>query len=66
MRAVLLGFLLCAATTAQAKSLFTFSNPAGTHGVGVRYLKQVDRTRPFTPQRGMLARAFSMPAKRGR
>lgn len=66
MRAVLLVFLCCAATAAQAKSLFTFSNAPGTHGVGVRYVKQVDRKRPFTPQRGSLASMFSKAETQGR
>lgn len=59
MRVVLFMMLLwtCAATHAQ--SLFKFSNVPGVHGVGVRYIKQYDRTRSFTPERGMLAGMFS-------
>lgn len=66
MRAVLSMLLFCACTAAHAKSLFTFSNQPGMHGVGVRYVKQVDRTRPFNPERGMLASVFSKAEHRGR
>ncbi|MCA1245194.1 alpha/beta fold hydrolase [Massilia sp. MS-15] len=57
-------FLICSAS--QAKSLFTFSNTPGPHGVGVRYVKQVDRTRTFTPKQGALASVFAKEDKRGR
>lgn len=66
LKTVLMLLLAGACTLAQARSLFTFSNPPGMHGVGVRYVKQVDRTRPFTPQRGMLARVFSKGEAQGR
>lgn len=51
MRNVLLVVLLTAASSVHAESLFTFSNQPGEHGVGVRYVKQYDGTRPFTQQR---------------
>lgn len=57
-------FLFCSA--AHAKSLFTFSNAPGAHGVGVRYVKQVDRTRAFTPEQSRLARLFDKKESRAR
>lgn len=66
MRVVLFMMIFWACTAAQARSLFTFSNTPGAHGVGVRFVKQYDRTRSFTPQRGMLASVFSKQEKRGR
>lgn len=51
MRIILLAILLAASGAAHAQSLFTFSNQAGEHGVGVRYVRQYDLTRPFKPQR---------------
>lgn len=64
-------FILClivslACSASQAKSLFTFSNTPGPHAVGVRYVKQVDRTRAFTPKQGALAGLFAKEDKRGR
>ncbi len=53
----------CADT--RADSLFTFSNTPGVHGVGVRYVKQYDRTRAF-PERGLLASVFAGKDDRGR
>ena len=66
MRVILFMIIFCAGTVAHAKSLFKFSNVPGIHGVGVRYVKQYDRTRSFTPQRGMLASVFSKKENRGR
>lgn len=57
-------FYVCSVT--HAESLFKFSNVPGDHGVGVRYVKQYDHTRTFTPQRGMLASVFSKQENRGR
>ncbi len=57
-------FWACA--QAHAQSLFTFSNTPGSHGVGVRFIKQVDRTRSYTPERGMLASVFSRKEQGGR
>lgn len=54
--------ILWTCAQAHAQSLFTFSNTPGVHGVGVRFIKQVDRTRSFTPERGL----FSRKEKRGR
>jgi len=66
MRALLFMMMFWACTTSHAASLFTFSNTPGAHGVGVRYVKQVDRTRAFTPQQGRLARVFSRKESRAR
>jgi hypothetical protein len=66
MRIVLFMMLFWACTQTQAQSLFTFSNAPGVHGVGVRFVKQYDRTRSFTPQRGMLASVLSKQENRGR
>lgn len=55
-----------ASVFAHADSLFTFSNAPGVHGVGVRYVKQYDRTRSFTPERGVIASVFSKDENRGR
>jgi dienelactone hydrolase len=57
-------FLTCAVT--HADSLFKFSNTPGIHGVGVRYVKQYDRTRSFTPKRSVLANILSKEENRGR
>jgi len=62
MRVILFMLIFWACAQAHAQSLFTFSNTPGIHGVGVRFLKQVDRTRSFTPERGL----FSRKEKRGR
>lgn len=52
MRTFLLAVLITVAGSVHAESLFTFSNQPGEHGVGVRYVKQYDRTRLFSPRRG--------------
>lgn len=41
------------------------TNP-GAHSVGVRYVKQYDRTRSFTPQRSILAKVFARQKDTGR
>ena len=51
MRHFLLAVLLAAAGAAHSQSLFTFSNQPGEHGVGVRFVKQYDGTRPFAKSR---------------
>ena len=51
MRQFLLAVLLAAASAAHAQSLFTFSNQPGEHGVGVRFIKQYDGSRPFAKSR---------------
>lgn len=66
MRAILFMIFFWAATATHADSLFKFSNTPGSHGVGVRYIKQYDRSRSFTPQRGILASVFSKTENRGR
>lgn len=66
MRVILFMIFFWAATVTHAESLFKFSNTPGVHGVGVRYVKQYDRTRSFTPQRGILASVFSKTENRGR
>jgi len=66
MRVILFMIFFWAATVTHAESLFKFSNTPGVHGVGVRYVKQYDRTRSFTPQRGILASVFSKTEDRGR
>jgi len=66
MRGILFILILWTCTTTHAQSLFKFSNTPGIHGVGVRYVKQYDRTRSFTPQRGVLAKLFSKEENRGR
>ena len=64
---VILFMIFCwACSGVQAQSLFTFSNVPGTHGVGVRTLKQYDRSRSFTPPRGTLSNVFSKNENRGR
>ena len=64
MRIILLIIALWTCTTSQAESLFKFSNEPGIHGVGVRYVKQYDRSRSFTPERGLLSRVFSSKQSR--
>lgn len=59
MRLILFMAIVWTCTATRAESLFTFSNVPGAHGVGVRYVKQYDRTRSFTPDRGMLAAMLS-------
>ena len=66
MRLILCLVLLAACAATQASSLFTFSNAPGMHSVGVRYVKQYDRTRPFSPEGGVLASLFSRKDSRGR
>lgn len=66
MRIILFMALFWACSQTQAQSLFTFSNAPGMHGVGVRFVKQYDRTRSFTPQRGILASVLSKQENRGR
>lgn len=66
MRVMLFMMFFLACMAARADSLFTFSNTPGPHGVGVRVVKQYDRTRTFTPQQGMLASVFSKQENRGR
>ena len=66
MRVVLFMLIFWASSATYAESLFKFSNAPGMHGVGVRYVKQYDRTRSFTPQRGILASAFSKKENPGR
>lgn len=66
MRVMLFMMFFWACTAARAESLFTFSNTPGPNGVGVRVVKQYDRTRTFTPQQGMLASVFSNKENRGR
>ncbi len=66
MRFILICALFCFSAAANADSLFKFSNAPGVHGVGVRYVKQYDRTRSFAPQRGILDRVFSKNENRGR
>lgn len=66
MRVILFMIMCLACTVMHAQSLFTFSNVPGNYGVGVRYVKQYDRTRAFTPQRGILASVFSNNENRGR
>ena len=66
MRVILFLIIFFSAKSTQAESLFTFSNAPGMHGVGVRYVKQYDRTRSFIPQRGILASVFSKTENRGR
>lgn len=51
MRHFLLAALLAFAGAVHAESLFTFSNQPGEHGVGVRFIKQYDGSRPFAKSR---------------
>lgn len=66
MRVILFILIFWTCTTTHAQSLFKFSNVPGIHGVGVRYVKQYDRTRSFTPQRGVLAKVFYKDENPGR
>lgn len=66
MRVILFFVFFWTCTATRAEGLFRFSNEPGVHGVGVRYVKQYDRTRSFTPQRGVLANVFSKVENRGR
>lgn len=50
MTRLLIAFLLCAATSAQAADTFTFSNPPGPHAVGLSISQQYDRTRLYKPR----------------
>lgn len=78
MRALLLIFLCGAASLAHAASNFTFSNPRGEHGVGLRVVHQYDYTRTYKgdidlttglPTQGERARPIQTviwyPAKKG-
>lgn len=64
MRTILLITMLCTCAVAHGESLFKFSNVPGAHGVGIRYVKQYDPSRSFTPRRGI--RVFSREENRGR
>lgn len=66
MRVVLFTIMILASAATSAQDLFKFSNAPGIHGVGIRYVKQYDRTRSFTPQRSTLARLFVKAENRGR
>ena len=66
MRGILFIIIFLASTATHAESLFKFSNTPGIHGVGVRTLKQYDHTRSYSPQRGLLASAFSKTENRRR
>ncbi len=66
MRFFFLMVICWACAGAHAESLFTFSNVPGKHGVGVRYVKQYDRTRSFAPPRGILASVLPKQDDRGR
>jgi hypothetical protein len=66
MRVILFVVFFLTSTVTHADSLFKFSNPPGIHGVGVRYVKQYDRTRSFTPKRSVLANALSKVKDQGR
>lgn len=47
MKRLLIAFFLCAALPAQASDEFTFSNPPGPHGVGLKVVQQYDYTRQY-------------------
>jgi dienelactone hydrolase len=66
MRIILVALLFCIPAAVHADSLFKFSNSPGAYGVGVRYVKQYDRTRPFSPKRGLIASALSKDENLGR
>lgn len=66
MRVAILLITFLFSTLAHAESLFAFSNEPGIYPVGVRYVKQYDRSRSYTPQRNMLKRVFSSESRRGR
>ena len=66
MRVILFVVFFLSSTVTHADSLFKFSNPPGSHGVGVRYVKQYDRTRSFTPKRSVLANVLSKEKDQGR
>ena len=66
MRLILFFALSWFCAVAHGASLFTFSNTPGAHGVGVRFVKQYDRTRTYTPQQSTLAKVFSRQENRGR
>lgn len=53
MRVVLFTIMILASAATSAQDLFKFSNAPEIHGVGIRYVKQYDRTRSFTPQRSI-------------
>ncbi len=66
MRVILFVVFFWTCTVTHADGLFKFSNTPGIHGVGVRYVKQYDRTRSFMPKRNVLANVFSKEENRGR
>ena len=47
MKHLLIALLFCAVLPAQANDEFTFSNPPGRHGVGVKVVQQYDYTRQY-------------------
>ena len=47
MKQLLLALLFCAVLPAQASDEFTFSNPPGRHGVGLKVVQQYDYTRQY-------------------
>lgn len=47
MKRLLIAFFFCAALPAQASDEFTFSNPPGPHGVGLKVVQQYDYTRQY-------------------
>jgi dienelactone hydrolase len=49
MHKLLITFFLCATATATANAanMFTFSNPPGSHAVGVKVIQQYDQTRVY-------------------
>lgn len=66
MRAIVFMIIFSVCSLAHAEGLFKFSNVPGAHGVGVRYVEQYDRTRSYTPARGLVAGIFSTKENRGR
>jgi dienelactone hydrolase len=47
MKRLLIALFFCAVLPAQANDEFTFSNPPGRHGVGVKVVQQYDYTRQY-------------------
>ncbi len=66
MRAFVLLVIFWTCAGAHGESLFKFSNVPGAYGVGLRYVKQYDRTRSFVPQRSIVAKVFSKDENKGR
>ncbi len=66
MRVAILLITFLFSTLAHAESLFAFSNEPGIYSVGVRYIKQYDRSRSYAPQRNILKRMFSSEPQPGR